>query len=108
MDSRNRSSAINGQRGRMMFKLFKRGNRAAKSHKATGTLESSTRPVIESLECRQLLSVPAAPFGLKAAMQSNTQVSLSWYDNSSDESGFRVDRQIAGGWYQTVATLGAG
>src|SRR5258706_2731979 len=91
-----------------MLKFFKRRKRIAKIENVQGKLESCSRPVIESLEGRQLFSIPAAPFALAGAAKSDTQVYLAWHDNSWDESGFRIDRQTAGGWYQTIATLAAG
>src|ERR1043166_9462717 len=52
---------------------------------------------------------PAAPSSLSAAVVSSTQINLSWHDNSSDESGFVVQRgpSASGPWTQ-IATLGAG
>ncbi len=91
-----------------MLKFFKRRKRIAKIENVQGKLESCSRPVIESLEGRQLFSIPAAPFALAGAAKSDTQVYLAWHDNSWDETGFRIDRQTAGGWYQTIATLAAG
>ncbi|HEX8335377.1 MAG TPA: S8 family serine peptidase, partial [Pyrinomonadaceae bacterium] len=51
---------------------------------------------------------PAAPGGLKAAAASKTQINLTWLDNSSDETGFRVERSTDGGNFAQVATVGAG
>lgn len=39
---------------------------------------------------------PAAPSDLKAVSASQTQINLSWRDNSSDETFFRVERKPAG------------
>lgn len=36
--------------------------------------------------------LPAAPSGLSAAAVSTTRINLSWTDNSSNESGFRIER----------------
>ena len=36
--------------------------------------------------------VPAAPSGLTATAVSRTQINLSWIDNSSNESGFKIER----------------
>src|SRR5438309_973145 len=53
-------------------------------------------------------TAPWAPSGLTASAPSGTQVTLGWYDNSTNESGFKIDRYSdAGGWSQ-VATVGAG
>src|SRR5262245_18912608 len=51
---------------------------------------------------------PKPPSNLLSAAVSSTQVQLSWTDNSSNESGFKVERanSSAGPWLQ-VATVGA-
>jgi len=43
------------------------------------------------LETRQLLSVPAAPTTL-SALPSSSGINLSWADNSSNETGFVIER----------------
>ncbi|MBN1671114.1 MAG: CotH kinase family protein, partial [Kiritimatiellae bacterium] len=40
--------------------------------------------------------VPAAPGNLAAAAQSATSIRLTWTDNSSDETGFKIDRRKSG------------
>lgn len=52
---------------------------------------------------------PAAPSGLSATAASAVQINLSWSDNSSDETGFKIERSVGGtsAWLQ-VATVGAG
>ncbi|NDD62902.1 MAG: hypothetical protein EBZ36_02815 [Acidobacteria bacterium] len=62
---------------------------------------SATTPVIAE-------SAPVAPSELTATANSATQVSLTWNDNSANESGFRLERQNAdrSGW-TLVATVGA-
>src|SRR5262249_52503263 len=48
------------------------------------------------------LAPPAAPSGLVAVASSATKVTLSWKDNSSNESGFGIQRSSNGGssWTQ--------
>jgi titin len=54
------------------------------------------------------LNAPAAPSGLTATAVSTTQINLSWTDNSSDETGFKIERKTgAGGTYAQIATVGA-
>jgi hypothetical protein len=36
--------------------------------------------------------LPAAPSALTAAAVSNTRINLAWTDNSSNESGFKIER----------------
>jgi len=50
---------------------------------------------------------PAAPSNLKATAVSTTQVNLTWTDNSTNESGFTVQRSTDGANYATVATMAA-
>jgi hypothetical protein len=51
---------------------------------------------------------PAAPSGLSATAVSQTGIDLSWTDNSTDESAFRIERSPNGssGWAE-IATVGA-
>ncbi|MBX3729435.1 MAG: fibronectin type III domain-containing protein [Candidatus Sumerlaeia bacterium] len=53
-------------------------------------------------------NVPAAPSGLAATTVSQTQINLSWTDNSSNETGFTIGRSTtSGGPYTDIATVGA-
>jgi hypothetical protein len=54
------------------------------------------------------LNPPAAPSGLTATAASTTQINLTWTDNSSNETGFKIERKTgAGGTYAQIATVGA-
>ncbi len=51
---------------------------------------------------------PAAPSSLTATAVSSSQINLSWQDNSSNETGFEIDRATSsGGPYTQIATTGA-
>src|SRR5690606_4407392 len=52
---------------------------------------------------------PAAPSGLSAAANGNSVVTLTWSDNSNNESGFRIERQTqqGGGSWGSVTVLTA-
>jgi len=54
-------------------------------------------------------TAPAAPSGLVASANGNDSVTLSWTDNSNNESGFRIERQTeqAGGTWGSVTVLTA-
>ena len=52
-------------------------------------------------------SAPSAPSGLTASAVSSSQISLSWNDNSSDESGFKIERSNGGSFAQ-IDEVGAG
>ena len=53
-------------------------------------------------------TLPAAPSSLVATPLSRSRIGLSWADNASNETGFRIERSWDGssGWRQ-VATVGA-
>jgi Fibronectin type III domain len=51
---------------------------------------------------------PEAPSGLIADAVSSSQVSLTWQDNSKDETGFKIERKTASGFYFQIATMAAG
>jgi uncharacterized protein (TIGR02145 family) len=51
--------------------------------------------------------VPIAPNGLTATVVSTTQVNLSWTDNSTNESGYKIQRKSAGGNFTDVGSTGA-
>ncbi len=52
--------------------------------------------------------VPAAPTALAATATSTSQISLAWTDNSTNETGYKLERATGTGAYALVATLGAG
>ena len=52
-------------------------------------------------------AVPTAPTSLTATLVSSTKVSLSWTDNSTDESGFKIERKTGSGSYGLVGTTAA-
>jgi hypothetical protein len=64
-----------------------------------------------SNESSAILATPNAPSGLVGTPFSGTRIDLSWTDNSTDESGFRVERapDVGGvaGAYTLIATVAA-
>jgi hypothetical protein len=48
---------------------------------------------------------PAAPSGAAVTSVSATQISLSWHDNSGNETGFKIERKpcSSGTWSQSAA-----
>jgi len=52
-------------------------------------------------------NVPAAPSNLNASSPSTSEIDLSWSDNSSNELGFKIERQGNGVPYAQIATVGA-
>jgi subtilisin family serine protease len=49
---------------------------------------------------------PAAPSNLGASIASSTQINLTWNDNSSNESGFEIQRSSDG--FNTASTVSVG
>ncbi len=53
-------------------------------------------------------TVPADPTNLSYSNLTSTSVQLAWSDNSSDETGFRIERSTNGGsTWSTAGTVGA-
>jgi hypothetical protein len=50
---------------------------------------------------------PAAPTHLKVLPRTGSEVLLSWTDASTDETGFRIERAVGSGAFQTVGTAPA-
>ena len=51
---------------------------------------------------------PAAPSNLAATVTDGNQANLTWTDNSSNETGFRIERKVGAGSYATLTTKAAG
>lgn len=52
--------------------------------------------------------LPSGPSNLTATSVSSTQINLSWQRNSSNETGFRIQRKLGvSGAYSTISTVGA-
>ena len=51
-----------------------------------------------------LYNIPAAPSGLTITSLLQNKVSLSWTDNSGDESGFKIYRKTGTGTYVPIKT----
>ena len=53
-------------------------------------------------------TIPAAPTGLLVSATSATSVTLTWTRNSSNETGFQVERSSGAGAFNLLATTAAG
>jgi hypothetical protein len=51
---------------------------------------------------------PNAPSDPMAISISSSQISLTWQDNSDDETGFKIERRAASGSYSQIGTAAAG
>lgn len=64
--------------------------------------------VFASLTNDASAAIPSAPSELVAITISASQIDLSWTDNSTDETGFKIERKTgATGKYSRIATVGA-
>lgn len=50
---------------------------------------------------------PAAPTGLTASAVTQNKVTLSWQDNSNNETRFKIERRVSGGNFTQIATVDA-
>lgn len=71
-----------------------------------GTDNSSFSQVANATTQAPPSNPPTAASALVSTAVSSAQINLSWTDNSSDESGFKIERALsAGGAYTLIATL---
>jgi hypothetical protein len=70
-----------------------------------GTLESGPTP---EKQITTGTAPPADPSDLTAVAISSNQVNLNWLDNSSDETGFRIERKTGSGAYLPLQDVPAG
>jgi len=52
--------------------------------------------------------IPAAPSGLSATAVSTGQINLNWTDNSSNETGFKIERSTDNVNFAQITTVGSG
>lgn len=74
--------------------------------RAQGTSQSSAYSTAVSATTTSSDPLPAAPSNLSATALSSTQVSLTWTDNSSNETGFELKRATDSGFTQGVVWIG--
>jgi calcineurin-like phosphoesterase family protein/purple acid phosphatase-like protein/fibronectin type III domain protein len=55
-----------------------------------------------------LPALPAPPSGLGATAVSRNRIDLVWQDNSTNETGFQIERSRSGGAFSLIATTAAG
>jgi hypothetical protein len=66
----------------------------------TGTISALAKPPARS-------KVPAAPSDLAARAVSSTQINLTWNDNATNETGFKIERATTPPLFSPIATTGA-
>jgi hypothetical protein len=76
--------------------------------RATNSAGDSNFSIAASATTPASVSVPAAPTGLVATATSITSIGLSWTDNSTNETGFKIERSTsATGTFTLIATNSA-
>lgn len=55
----------------------------------------------------QVNGVPKTPSSLSATVNSRSRITLTWTDNASDETGFRIERSTNGTSFSQIATVSA-
>jgi hypothetical protein len=68
-----------------LLTTYNNGGSASAPYVSATTLSGSSTP-----------SLPAAPTNLNASAVSSSQINLSWSDNATNESGYRIDRSPNG------------
>jgi hypothetical protein len=60
------------------------------------------------LNCQKKINppLPVTPSTLTATVVSNSQINLSWSDNSTNEDGFKVERKTGTATFAEVASVG--
>ena len=69
-----------------------------------GCKKESAEPQTIQQVIAQLPPMPAS--GLETIIMGNNSIELSWTDNSTNETGFKIERKSERGQYSIVATLG--
>lgn len=90
--------------------LFSHGNLAASStwtYRVRGTNEGGTSGYSEEFTATTLPSPPAAPSNLVMTPLSSAVVSLTWTDNSTNETEFRIERKQGTSAYAQIAQVTA-
>jgi titin len=72
---------------------------------ATGTSGDSNLVLVDTAQAGA--GAPPAPSNVKAIAASNTRVDVTWDDNATTETGYEVDRRLAGGTWALLTTTAA-
>ncbi|GAB6067761.1 hypothetical protein JCM13664_10800 [Methylothermus subterraneus] len=75
------------------------------NYQDTARSMNNTAPTVASFRPAQATSAPNAPSNLSASAQSES-IQLTWIDNASNESGFKIERSLDGQSFAQIATLG--
>jgi titin len=73
-----------------------------RAYNASGDSDYSNTISETTLGC-----VPTAPSELRVTVRAESSISLAWWDRSSDESGFSIERSTNGTTFTEVGSVGA-
>lgn len=74
--------------------------------RAANAAGSSAYSNVARVKTPASIAKPAAPAMLRVAAVSASQVTLIWRDNSSNESGFQIERKIGSGSWVQIGVVG--
>jgi hypothetical protein len=95
------ASATPGSEYRYMVRTLKRETVPG------GTYQNLSQGALATLTVSAAAtSVPFAPTSLSAQPASSTQATLTWVDNATDETGFRIERRVNNGTFAIRGTVG--
>lgn len=78
----------------------------APSAAGTATIRATSGSVFGSATVSIVAPVPVAPTSLSLAIISRTQINLSWKDNSTNETGFVIERSLDGINFTQIGSVG--
>ncbi|SMP61713.1 fibronectin type III domain-containing protein [Anoxynatronum buryatiense] len=73
-----------------------------RSYNAAGNSDYSNEATAATLSV-----IPAKPTNLSVSPMSNNQVTLTWKDNATNETGFKIERKTGNGSFSEIATVAA-
>ena len=79
------------------------------AYKVVGNREliSDSSVIVSTKTLAIIGAVPQAPTNLTGVAISSISISLSWTDNSNNETGFKIERKTEGGTYTVISTVPA-
>ena len=89
-----------------VFSFVVKDNASGSTMTVSSRQSSSNKPQLV-VATTATVTAPSAPSALVASAVSSGQIDLSWADNASNESGFKVESKTGKGAYGVIATLGA-
>lgn len=76
------------------------------NYQDTARSMNNTAPTVASFRQAQATTAPNAPSSLSASALSSSSIKLTWADNATNETGFKLERSLDGQVFSQIATLG--